>query len=675
MIPRLPPFNFLDPERIRRIILENIKVNEASIQKLIETAKSDVGWEAIIWPLESMDERLQRAMGIASHCHSVIDSKEWRDVYQHCVGAVSDYYSQLGQNRDLLQLYTQFNENSRFGALSSVRRRVVTLAMRDFRLSGIDLPESGRDRFREISRSLSKLQARFAEQVLDATEAWSLELSEPQQTEGLPEHVHRLLADNARQRSVPGLLATLDQPTYLGLMTYARDASLRRDLYQAYATKASDQGPDAGKWDNGPIMEEIMSLRHEEAQLLQFPTFAHLSIECKMASSPEQVLDFLRSLARQVRPIAEKELHELSRYAFERDGKSDLQPWDMTYYSEGLRKEKFDISQEQLRPYFPLPTVLKGMFVICQRMYGIQLKEEHDISTWHPDVVVYAIEDEKGDLLGHFYLDPFARMRKRGGAWMAGQVNRLSIGDGIEPPVAFLVCNFTPAEEGKDALLTHEDVTTLFHEFGHGLHHLLTQIDEMPVAGINGVEWDAVELPSQFMENFCWRVEALPLISGHVETGEPLPVDILNKLVAMRCFQSGIQTVRQLEFALFDFLLHLQYKPGQTSGDILELLKEVREEVAVVFPPAWHRFPHGFTHIFAGGYAAGYYSYKWAEMLSADVFSAFDEEGVFNPATGHRFLHEVLEQGGSRPAMDSFVAFRGREPEIEALLRQDGIVR
>jgi len=550
---------------------------------------------------------------------------------------------------------------------------VVDNALRDFRLAGVDLPPEKQRRYREIQQRLARLTSRFEENLLDATQAWSKQITDVRRLAGLPESARAQARQAAEQRNQEGWVFTLEFPSYYAVMTYADDAGLRREVYEAYVTRASDQGPHAGKWDNGPIMEEILALRHELAQLLGFANYAERSLATKMAPSPEKVMAFLRDLADRSLGQAQEELEELKRFAREQYGVEELAAWDISYYSEKLRQRRYALSDEDLRPYFPEDRVLPGLFEVVKRLYGLEIRRLEGIETWHDDVRFYEIRDAEGRLRGQFYVDLYARPKKRGGAWMDVCISRMRRADGsVQTPVAYLTCNLTPPVGDKPALFTHDEVITLFHEFGHGLHHMLTTVDYASVAGISGVAWDAVELPSQFMENWCWQREALDLIAGHYRTGEPLPDELFDKMIAARNFQAGMQMVRQLEFSLFDFRLHLEYDP-ETGARIQQILDEVRAEVAVVRPPVYNRFQHGFAHIFAGGYAAGYYSYKWAEVLSSDAFGRFEEEGIFNRETGLAFLETILEQGGARDPMDLFKEFRGREPEIEALLRHSGI--
>ncbi|MGB1110367.1 MAG: M3 family metallopeptidase, partial [Gammaproteobacteria bacterium] len=527
-------------------------------------------------------------------------------------------------------------------------------------------------RYKAINQKLSELSSRFQNNLLDATNAWSKLVTDESELAGIPDSAKSMFAQNAANKDKQGWLVTLEFPSVQAVLTHADSRELRREVYEAFSTRASDQGPHAGQFDNGPLIEEILALRHEQANLVGFANYAEYSVATKMAEDTDKVMAFLEDLAKRARPAAQREFAELGEFAAESLGIDGLEAWDVNYASEKLRQARYQLSQEDLRPYFSAPKVIAGLFQVVERLFGVSIEERQGVETWHADVTFYDVLDAGGELVASFYLDPYAREHKRGGAWMDECTTRMRVGDELDKPVAYLVCNFTPPVDGKPALLTHDEVTTLFHEAGHGFHHMLTRIDYPAVSGINGVEWDAVELPSQFLENWCWEREALDLFARHHETGEPLPGDLFDKMIAARNFQSAMFTVRQLEFALFDFRLHRDYDPANPTP-VMDVLSAVRAEVSVVVPPAFNRFPHAFGHIFAGGYAAGYYSYKWAEVLSADAFSAFEEAGVFDADTGERFRREVLEVGGSRPAMESFKAFRGREPELDALLRHTGI--
>ncbi len=667
----LPPFSAIRPEHVVPAMEQILAEAGETVRRLLD-AHTCYTWDNLIQPLEELRHRLDRTWSPVSHLHAVADSEPLREAYNACLPKLSTYHTEMGHNARLYAACRSIAEGPEYATLGTAQRKIIDEGLRDFHLSGVDLPQEQKARFKQVSEALSTLASRFQQNVLDATHGWRKHVADPALLEGLPDGALALARKAADDDGLEGWVFTLDLPSYMPVLTYACDRDLRREMYEAYVTRASDQGPNAGIWDNTPVMEEILRLRHELAALLGFPSYAQYSLARKMARSPDEVLGFLRDLARRSRPMALRELDEVRSFARERDGVEVVEAWDVAYYSERLREHRYEFSQESLRPYFPLPRVLQGLFEVAKRLYGLDIRALEGVETWHPDVVFHAIYDEQGRLRGQFYLDPYARPRKRGGAWMGECVGRARTGAGLEHPVAYLVCNFTPPVGGKPSLLTHNEVLTLFHEFGHGLHHLLTQVDYPSAAGINGVAWDAVELPSQIMENWCWERQALGLFARHYESGAPLPDALYQKMRSARNFQSGMQMVRQLEFALFDFRLHLEYDP-LAGGRIQQLLEQVREEVAVIMPPACNRFAHGFSHIFAGGYAAGYYSYKWAEVLSADAFSRFEEQGIFDRGTGNAFMQSVLEQGGSREPMDLFVEFRGREPRIEALLRHSGI--
>ncbi len=667
----LPRYAAIRPEHIEPAIDRVLTDNRVELERLL-AAHHTYTWDNLIQPLEELEDRLNKAWSPVNHLHSVRDSEDLRAAYNACLPKLSAYYTELGQHKGLYRAYRQIADGPDYPRLDPAQRKVIDNALRDFRLSGIALPPAQRDRYKAIMQELAQLSAKFSENVLDATQGWTQHLSDEAQLAGLPESAKALARQTARQRDLDGWLLTLELPSYLPVLNYADDRELRRTLYDAYCTRASDQGPNAGQWDNGAVMERILALRHEVAQLLGFHDYSDYSLATKMADSPDQVLAFLDDLARRAQPQAQRELDELRRFARDRFGMDDLQAWDIGYYSEKLRQHRHRLSQEELRPYFPINRVLPGLFAVAERLFGIVIHPLDSIEVWHPDVRAYEIVDGAGTQRGRFYLDLYARPHKRGGAWMDGCLPRRVLSGVTWLPVAYLVCNFAPPVGDEPALLTHNEVQTLFHEFGHGLHHLLTMIDYLPVTGIHGVEWDAVELPSQFLENWCWSREALNLLAGHYQTGVPLPEELYQRMLAAKHFQAGILMARQLEFALFDFRLHHDYDPAR-GGRVREVLDAVRQQVAVILPPAYNRFANAFTHIFAGGYAAGYYSYKWAEVLSADAFSAFEESGIFDAATGARFRENILEVGGSRPALASFVAFRGREPRIEPLLRLSGI--
>ena len=668
----LPPFQQIKPEHVEPAIDTLLAENRQRVEQLLSGTR-EYSWDNLIQPLEDMDDRLGRVWSPVSHMNSVVNSDALRDAYNACLPKLSEYGTEMGQNIALYEAYKSVRESKEYDGLDTAQQKVIDNALRDFHLSGVDLSEDKKARFKEIRQQLSQLTTRFEENVLDATQGWNKHIEDESRLAGLPESARAMAKQSATQKELKGWLFTLDFPSYYAVMTYADDRELRSEMHQAYVTRASDQGPNAGKWDNSQVMEEILALRHEMAQLLDYASYAERSLITKMADTPERVLGFLHDLAKRSKAVANKELDELEEFARKEHGVDKLEPWDIGYYSEKLRQHTYAISQEELKPYFPETSVIGGMFEVVKRLYGITIKQVDGTETWHPDVRFYEIRDEQNKLRGEFYLDLYARENKRGGAWMDDCIGRkLKSDQTVQTPVAYLTCNLTPPIGDDPAMFTHDEVITLFHEFGHGLHHMLTRVDHIAVSGINGVAWDAVELPSQFMENWCWEKEALDLIAAHYKTGEKLPDELYKKMYAAKNFQAGMQMVRQLEFALFDFRLHHEYTPDK-GAHIQQTLDEVRQEVAVIKPAPYNRFQHGFTHIFAGGYAAGYYSYKWAEVLSADAFSLFEEQGIFNHQTGLKFLHAVLEQGGTREPMELFVEFRGREPKIDALLRHSGI--
>jgi len=667
----LPPFEAIKPEHVEPAVDTVLAENRLEVARLLEAG--DYGWSSLVEPLEALDDRLSRIWSPVSHMNSVVNSPELREAYEACLPKLSDYATEMGQNEKLYQAFEAIRNSGEYDSLDTAQQKVIDNTLRDFRLSGVALPAEQKARYKELKSELSKLTTTFSNNLLDATNAWSKLISDESGVAGLPESSKGMLKQAAEREGQQGWRVTLEFPSYFAVMSYADDRALREEVYEAFVTRASDKGPDAGKWDNSEVMEKILAIRHELSQLLGFQNYAERSLETKMAEDPQQVLDFLRDLASRSLDLAKEELDEIHSFAREQHDMDDLKPWDITYYAEKLRQAKYAISQEDLKPYFPEVRVVSGLFEVVGRLYGLDIREVQGVSTWHEDVRFFEIYDRDGQIRGRFYLDLYARQNKRGGAWMDECIVRRQRGDGsVQIPTAYLTCNFAPPVGDDPALFTHDEVETLFHEFGHGLHHMLTRIDSADVAGINGVPWDAVELPSQFMENWCWEREALDLFAAHYKTGEKIPDELYGKMIAAKNFQAGMQMVRQLEFSLFDFRLHLEYQPEE-GGRIQQILDEVRAEVAVVEPPEYNRFQHGFSHIFAGGYAAGYYSYKWAEVLSADAFSRFEEEGIFNQETGVAFLETILEQGGSREPMELFVEFRGRKPQIDALLRHSGI--
>ena len=667
----LPPFSQIKPEHVKPAIEQAIADCKARIAEVLKQTEPQT-WDSLVAPLEEVDDRLGRIWSPVSHLNSVVNSNELREAHDGCLPLLSEYQTFVGQHEGLYQAFQQLAASDEYPRLSEPQRQQIENTLRDFRLSGIGLPKEQQQRYGEIVARLSELASNFSNQVMDATLGWQRHVTDEAELAGLPESAKAAAQQLAASRELEGWLFTLDIPSYLPVIMYSDNRALREEIYTAFATRASDQGPNAGKWDNSPLMDEIVALRHELAQLLGFATYADYSLATKMADKPAQVLGFLNDLATRSRPQAQQDLAELRQFALEQFGVSELAAWDLSYYAEKLKQHRYAISDEVLRPYFPAPRVLAGLFETVRRLFGLRIQQRLAVETWHPDVNFYDIFDSQGELRGSFYLDLYARPHKRGGAWMDDCIGRRFRQDGsLQRPVAYLTCNFNGPVGDKPALFTHDEVVTLFHEFGHGLHHMLTRIDVAGVAGIHGVPWDAVELPSQFMENWCWEPEALAFLSGHHETGEPLPQAELDRLLAARNFQSAMQMLRQLEFSLFDFRLHHEFDPAQ-GARVQAVLDDVRK--LSVFPaPAFNRFQHSFSHIFAGGYAAGYYSYKWAEVLSADAFSRFEEEGIFNARTGADFLHQILEMGGSRSPMELFRAFRGREPTIDALLRHCGI--
>lgn len=665
----LPAFSQFKPEQI----LENVKRGIAQCKTVIEEClqHSEYRWDNFVLPIDAISDELSKYWGPVSHMNSVVSNDALRQAHDSCLPLLSEYYTWLGQHSGLYKAYKQIADSKQFDQLNDAQQKVINDALLDFKLSGVALPEEQKQRYAEIQARLSDLSSKFSNNVMDATLAFTKHITDEAELAGLPESAKEAAAQAAKGQELEGWLFTLDFPSYLPIMTYAEDRNLREEMYRAFATRASETGPNGGEFDNTNIIIETLALRQELARLLDFDSYAHYSLATKMAESPEQVQGFLHDLADKSKAQAETELQEIRDFAQQEYGASDIQSWDLSFYAEKLKQKKYAISDEMLRPYFPENRVVSGLFEVVKRLYNINVTERHDVETWHKDVRFFEITDQQGELRGSFYLDLYARAKKRGGAWMDECRSRWIRPDGtLQRPVAYLVCNFNGPVGNKPALFTHDEVLTLFHEFGHGIHHMLTRVNESGVSGIRGVAWDAVELPSQFLENWCWEEQALEFISGHYETGEPLPKDMLDKLLAARNFQSAMQMVRQLEFSLFDFGLHQQYQAGM---DVQSYLNEVRDKIAVVKPPAFNRFQNSFSHIFAGGYAAGYYSYKWAEVLSSDAFSRFEEEGIFNPETGQSFLNNILEMGGSREPMELFKAFRGREPEIDALLRHSGI--
>jgi oligopeptidase A len=668
----LPPFASIKPEHIVPAVTQAIADCEAAIVNVLANDDA-VTWANLVAPLEESDDRLGRIWSPIGHLNAVVSSDDLREAHDACLPLLSEYSTKVGQNQGLFLAYQQLHDSDNFATLSTAQQKVITNALRDFRLSGIDLVDNDKQRYGEITKRLSQLTSTFSNNVMDATIGWQKEITDEALLIGLPESAKAAAKATAESKSLTGYLFTLDFPSYLPVMMYSENRELRREVYEAFCTRASDVGPNAGKWDNTAIMAEIIALRHELAELLGFANFSEKSLATKMAETPEQVIEFLTDLADKSVSQADVELAEIQAFAKDNFMAHKLEAWDLTFYAEKLKQAKYTISDEELRPYFPEDRVVKGMFEVVKRLFGLNIIEELGAESWHADVRFFEIFDEEGELRGSFYLDLYAREHKRGGAWMNDCLTHRIKADGeLQKPVAYLTCNFNKPVGDTPALFTHNEVTTLFHEFGHGLHHMLTKVIPAAVSGINGVPWDAVELPSQFMENWCWQEEALAFISGHHETDEPLPKVMLDKLLAAKNFNSAMGMLRQIEFSLFDFRMHMEYNPAQGSN-IQSVLNSVREKVSVLAAPEFNRFQNGFSHIFAGGYAAGYYSYKWAEVLSADAFSRFEEEGIFNAETGRDFMSCVLERGGSDTPMALFEQFRGRKPSTFALLNHSGI--
>ena len=663
----LPPFSQIRPEHVQSAVEQLIAAGREKIEQVL--AQGDFSWNGLVATLDEEDERLGKAFGPVGHLNAVAQNPALRDAYNACLPLLSEYGTEVGQNEKLYAAYQTLRDSSEYDTLNEAQKKDLDNTLRDFRLSGVSLPADKKAEYMEIAKKLSELTSTFSDNVLDATQSWRKQVTDESLLDGLPDVAHAGAADRAKEENLDGWLLTLDFPCYYAVMCHATNRELREEMYRAHVTRASDAGPDAGKYDNSAIMDDIIALRQQEAQLLGFANYAEASLETKMARSTEEVVGFLNDLAVKAKPQAQKELAELRAFAAEQ-GATDLQPWDLTFWSERLREARFSISEEELRPWFPAERVISGMFGIVERVFGIDIRQRDGVDSWHKDVRFYDVVDSSGEVMASFYLDMYARTGKRGGAWMDDCLGRVRHKDGtLQKPVAYLTCNFAPPAGGKPGLLTHDEVVTLFHEFGHGLHHMLTEQEVSGVSGISGVAWDAVELPSQFMENWCWTEEGVAMLSAHYETGEPLPKDKLERLLAAKNFQSAMGMLRQLEFSIFDMHIH----SGLNGKTIAQVLDEVRDEVAVIKPPAFNRFQNSFSHIFAGGYAAGYYSYKWAEVLSADAWSKFEEEGVFNPETGRSFREKILARGGSREPMELFIDFRGREPSVEPLLRHSGI--
>jgi oligopeptidase A len=667
----LPDFAAIKPAHAEPALDSVLAESRERIAALLASGARD--WQGFAAALEDIDDRIHHVWSPISHLFSVRSTGEWRAAYNACLPKLMDYNLEMSQSRPLFEAWSALRESPEYAELDVARRAVIDHTLRDFRLAGVALDDAPRARFREIAMRLSELGTKFEENMLDVTQAWGMGIDDVSRLAGMSENAIAAAREKAAARGKEGWWLTLDFPSFDAVISHADDRELRETLYRAWSTRASTEGPHDAAHDNSPLMEEILALRHEEAQLLGFPNYAELSLAPKMAESADKVEAFLLDLARRARPRAEAELAELSAYAREHGGPDQLQPWDLAYWAEKMREARLGLSDEILRPYFPLDAVIDGLFALLESLYGVRAEVVSDAPVWHESVTAYRLFETDGEEIGLFYLDPYAREHKRGGAWMDDGRSRRRVGGSIQKPVAYLVGNFTPPLAGKPPLLTHDEVTTLFHEAGHGLHHLLTRVEVAGVSGINGVAWDAVELPSQFMENFCYAREQVQRMTRHVERGEVLPDTLLEKIQAGRSFQAGMGTLRQIEFSLFDLRLHRDFDPAR-GARVMEILSEVRDEVSVLRPPTWNRFPNSFSHIFAGGYAAGYYSYKWAEVLSADAYGAFEEAGVLDADTGRRFRDIILGQGGSREAGELFREFRGREPSIEPLLRQSGLL-
>jgi len=669
----LPPFSSIKPEHVVPAIDHVIEQAQQQITQL-EKLSDDASWENFAAALESVEISIDNVWSSVSHLNSVMDSDELREAYQQGQEKLTTFNTELAQNLKLFQGYKNIAQRSDFTELSAAQKRIVSNAVRDFRLSGAELPETEKKRFAEIIQESSKLRTQFEQNLLDATQAWHLLITDEADLAGLPSYAVEMAKTAADRNEQTGWRFGLDFPSYLAIMQYADSSDVREKLYRAFASRASNQAenPDL---DNAPIIDQILKLRHEKATILGFENYTELALTTKMADDSEEVVNFLNDIAEHAKPMAKEELVTLQQFAKSVFDINELHAWDYSYFSEKLKQDKFALDNELVKPYFPVNKVIDGMFAVCNRLFDVEIKANPDADTWHEDVLAFDVLDNENKLIGQLFSDLYAREHKRGGAWMGVCRHRQKTEQNQVTPVAYLTCNFTPASQGKPALLTHDEVETLFHEFGHTLHHLLTQVDQMSVAGINGVAWDAVELPSQFLENWCWHPESLPLISGHFETNEPLPKSLLDQMLAAKHFQTGMQTVRQLEFSLFDINLHSQDNQSDSALSVQSVLNNARKAVAVIQAPDYNRFQCSFSHIFAGGYAAGYYSYKWAEVLSADAFDKFIDEGVFNKKTGLSFKKTILSVGGVPEAAAMFQEFRGRKPNINALLKSTGLIQ
>ncbi len=666
----LPQFSTIHTAHFKTNLEALLKNNLEQIDRLLQE-NHRYTWEDLMHPLEDLDDALEHFWAPMSHLHSVMDSKELRDCYDSCLPLLSAYEAAVGHNKNLYKAIKSIDKTN----LNAAQKKIIADAIRGFKLSGVALSKKNKKRFEEIEKRLSELSNQFETNVLDCAQSFSLQVAELSRLSGLPKHALNTARELAIEMGLEGHVLNLEFPCYQAVVTYAEDRALRETMYQAYVTRASDQGPSAGLYDNTDIIQEILALRHEKAQLLGFKNYAQLSLAPKMAKSTTQVLDFMNNLIDKVHQQARKEFKELKQFALEKHNLSSIKPWDVPYLSESRKKHLFSLSQEDLRPYFPLSKVMEGLFTIVKKLYGMTVEEINGVDIWHKDVRCYCIVDETNQVRGYIYTDLFARPHKRSGAWMDSLQSRRKLNNGVlQCPIASLTCNFAKASANHPAMLSHDEVITLFHEFGHCLHHVLTQVDYLGASGINGVEWDAVELPSQFFENWAWEQQALSLLTSHLDTKEPIPMSLFNQLIAAKNFQSALAMLRQMEFSLFDFRIHQEFNPNQLSL-VTDILNEVRSKTSIIPPVKYNRFQHSFSHIFAGGYACGYYSYSWAEVLSCDAFARFEEEGVFNPHTGHDFLKCILEVGGSKKAAEAYQSFRGRQATVDAFLRHNGIAQ
>lgn len=668
----LPNYQTIRLEHVEAEISQMIAKNLKYIEELLNQ-NQPFNWDNLMQPLEEMNRELTNYWSPIAHIHAVLESEPLRQIYNKIIPLITEYHSEVSQNEKLYQSILAIHQSEPFKKLSPAQQKIIENDIRDFQLAGIHLPSEQKAELRSLQMRLTKLMTVFSENLLDATDGWYKHIKDENEIDGLPLQARQIAKENAKEKRLEGFVFNLEYSFYSIAMRYLKNRDLRKELYEAYSTRASDQGPNKGKWDNTPIMEEILMIRYKIAKLIDYPNYAAYSLVTKMAKKTESVLSFLNDLLVISQPIAKVELNEVAELAKQLDNLDTIAVWDTAYYSEKLQEKKYRFNQEEIRPYFPINKVFEGMFTIINRIFDIHIKKQSNVNVWHPDVEFFAVYSEDGELCGGFYTDLYARPHKREGAWMDDCHMRQRKSDGsVQLPVAYLTCNFMPPVDNKPGLLTHDDVLTLFHEFGHCLHHLLTKVDYPSVSGINGVAWDAVEFPSQFMENFCWEKESLKLISGHYETGETLPASLYQHMLAAKHFQTGMHLLRQIELALFDFRIHIEYQPGK-AGQIQSILDDVRKQSTLLPVPTFNRFQHSFSHIFAGSYAAGYYSYKWAEVLSSDAYSLFEEKGIFDKSTGASFKKNILEVGGVRDPMVSFIAFRGREPKLDALLKHSGI--